>query len=162
MNGRIFASITTTVIWITIYVASMYFVNFKFSAGNISRHLRDKTTDRMMFWIGLGTTITAPVLSGFMFRIGGLIDRGKHIAWGCYIEDFWIIIMFLWFFGLIILTMMLPFAIYAPHRLRFLSRKEALWAYLIHNIYTLIISILIGYLIPVLSGPLSGKGSSCL
>lgn len=160
MEGRHFAVIISILVWITGYLFSLYFFSYKFSHGIIPKKLRIKTNNKVMLFYLLGSMIISPFIAGMSYRIGGIMERGNGIAWGCYIEDYWLCIL-LWLGSFFITSIFLLISLINPTLLKFKKRINAFALYGLHNIYTLILLIVIGILIPILSGPLSGKGSTC-
>jgi len=162
MEGRHFAVITSIIIWIICYFISLFFFSYRFSNGIIPRRLREKTDSKTIIYLLTGTILISPIIAGLSYRIGGIMEKGNGIAWGCYIESFWLGSISLWFISLIGTSILLLVCIIKPSFLGFEKRKKAITLYILHNIYTLILLIIIGILIPIISGPLSGKGSTCL
>lgn len=161
MEGQSFAVTASIFIWCISYLVSLYSVSYKFSEGLIPTFFREKTSNRILIKFLVWSTLLSPILAAYMYRIGAHRERGNGIAWGCYVEYFWIIGVLLWLLSLIILSMLLIILLIKPNLLRFQRRKNLLLAYFIQNGYSLIMLILIGSLIPVLAGAMSGKESSC-
>lgn len=162
MEGRHFAVITTILIWIIGYIISLYFFSYKFSKGILPIKLRERTSLKTLTYMVIALPIISPILAGLSYRIGGILEKGNGIAWGCYIEDFSLGSILLWFLSLIGLLIMVLISLVKPSLFGFQDRKRALALYFTHHLYTLILLTIIGLLIPILSGPLSGKGSTCL
>lgn len=162
MDGRHFAVITTFLIWIIGYIISLYFFSYKFSNGILPIKLRERTNLKTLTCLVIALPIISPILAGLFYRIGGILEKGHGIAWGCYIEGFFLGSILLWFLSLIGLFIMVLISLVKPSLFGFQDRKRALAFYFTHHLYTIILLIIIGILIPILSGPLSGKGSTCL
>ena len=161
MEGRFLAVSASVIIWIIGYIISLRYFSHKFTNEVKILDSKEKADIKMLTYAIVGTPFLSPMLASTAFRIGGILEKGRGIAWGCYIEDFSLITIFLWLGSVILLFIMLIFDLLqpapGPH-----SRKKAVGLYLIHHLYTLILFYLMHFLIPILAGPLSGKGSSCL
>lgn len=162
MEGRHIAVIATIIIWFIGYFISLFYFSYKFSNGILPIRLRERTNLKTVNYIIIGIPIISPILAGLTYRIGGILERGNGIAWGCYIEDFFLGAILLWFLSLVGLFVLLLISLVKPNLFGFQNRKRALALYFTHHLYTLLLLIIIGILIPILSGPLSGKSSSCL
>jgi hypothetical protein len=162
MEGRHIAVFATTLIWIVGYFISIFYFSQKFSSGIIPSRLREKTNLKKMSYFMVVLPFVSSILAGLLYRIGGILEKGNGIAWGCYIEDFWLGTIFLWAISLICLFFLLVISLIKPNLYGFQDRKRALAFYFIHHLYTLLLLIIIELLIPILSGPLTGKDSSCL
>lgn len=161
MEGRHLAILATFIIWFIGYIISLFYFSYKFSNGIIPIRLRERTNPKTLIYIIIGMPFISPILAGLTYRIGGILEKGNGIAWGCYIEDFWFGAILLWFLSLICLFFPLVFSLAIPNSFGFQDIKRALALYFAHHIYTLLLLIITGILIPILSGPLSGKGSTC-
>jgi hypothetical protein len=162
MEGRHLALITAVIIWFSGYIISLFYFSYRFSNGILPIRLRERTNLKTLTYIIIGIPIISPILAGLAYRIGGILEKGNGIAWGCYIEDFYVGAILLWFLSLICLFILLVISLVKPNLFGFQDRKRALGLYFTHHLYTLLLLIIIGILIPILSGPLSGKGSTCL
>jgi hypothetical protein len=162
MEGRHLAVIATVLIWISGYIISLFFFSYKFSNGILPIRLRERTNLKTLTYLVITFPFLSPLLAGLSYRIGGILEKGNGIAWGCYIENFFLGSILLWFLSLSILFILLIFSLVKPNLFRFQDRKRPLALYFTHHLYTLLLLIIIGILIPILSGPLSGKGSTCL
>jgi hypothetical protein len=162
MEGRHLAVIATVLIWISGYIISLFFFSYKFSNGILPIRLRERTNLKTLTYLVIAFPFLSPLLAGLSYRFGGILEKGNGIAWGCYIEDFFLGSILLWFLSLSILFILLIFSLVKPNLFGFQDRKRPLALYFTHHLYTLLLLIIIGILIPILSGPLSGKGSTCL
>jgi hypothetical protein len=162
VEGRHLAVLATILIWIVGYIISFFYFSHKFSTGIIPIRLRERTNLKTLTYIIIGMPFVSSILAGLSYRIGGIIEKGNGIAWGCYIEDFWVGAIFLWFLSVVSLFILLVINLVKPNLFGFQDRKRALGLYFTHHLYTILLLIVIGILIPILSGPLSGKGSTCL
>lgn len=161
MVGSHLAVIATMIIWIVGYFISFFYFSHKFSTGIIPIRIRERTNIKKVSYIIIGMPIVSPIIAGLMYRIGGILEKGNGIAWGCYIEDFWLFSIVLWFLSLPSLFIFLLISLAKPNLFGFQDRKNALALYFLHHLYTLLLLIIIGVLIPSLSGPLNGKGATC-
>jgi hypothetical protein len=162
MEGRHLAVMATIIIWLVGYLISIFYFSHRFSTGIIPIRLRERTSLKRYTYILIGMPLISPLFSGLAYRIGGILEKGNGIAWGCYIEDFWLGSIVLWFLSALSLFILLLISLAKPGIFGFQDRKKALALYFMHHLYTLLLLIIIGILIPILSGPLSGKGSTCL
>jgi hypothetical protein len=162
MEGRHIAVFASIIIWIAGYFISIFYFSQKLSSGIIPARFREKTNLKKLTYFILGMPFISSILAGFIYRLGGILEKGNGIAWGCYIDDFWLGTIFLWVISLICLFFLLVICLIKPYLLGFQDRKRALALYFLHHLYTLLLLIIIEILIPFLSGPLTGKDSSCL
>jgi hypothetical protein len=161
LEGRHFAVVATILIWIVGYLISFFYFSYNFSNGIIPKKLREKINQKKLTYLLIGTPFISPILAGLIYRFGGLSEYGKGIAWGCYIEDFSLGSILLWFLSTLSLFVLLLLSFVKPKIFGFQDRKRPLALYFAHHLYTLLLLLIIGLLIPILSGPLSGKESSC-
>jgi hypothetical protein len=161
MEGRHFAVIASLIIWLIGYLISLSFFLNKYSTRIIPIRVREIIQMNKFIYLMVSLPIISSILSGLMYRVGGIWEVGNGIAWGCYIEDFYFGTLAIWFISFVSLFLMLLISLVKPTLLSFDNRKNALKLYFFHHIYTLLLSIVIYILIPFLSGPLSGKNSSC-
>jgi hypothetical protein len=96
------------------------------------------------------------------FRVGGLLQKRGGIAWGCYFESFSLVSMVLWGLSAMFLSILVVVSLVKPGIFGFKNRVSGLLLYLVHHLYTLLLLVLIIKLLPILSGPLSGKTATCL
>lgn len=162
MEGRYFAVSTALLAWSIGYFISLYFFTFKYSKGIIPNKWREKTTDKTMTYYLIGTPIITGIIAGTAYRIGGMMERGNGIRWGCYIEYFLLGSFALLFFTCVGTSILLIIALIKPKIFKIENRIDALLLFLIHNLYVLILPTIISLFIHLLSGPLTGKGGSCL
>lgn len=162
MEGRHLAILTTIAIWVIGYLISLFYFSYKFSEGNVPLRLKKEKHLKTLTHTIIALPIVSPILAGLSYRIGGILESGNGIAWGCYIEDFWLGVILLWVLSLSCLFILLLICMIKPELLGFRERKMAIFAYFVHHFYTLFLFLIMGIFIPILSGPLSGKGASCL
>jgi hypothetical protein len=161
MEGRHFAVFASISVLIIGYIISFYFFSYKLSDGLIPNRLRQFTRNKHLVYLILCVTLVSPFLGGFFYRIGGNLEIGNSIFWGCYIENFWEGSIFLWFFSFLIMTFFLIIGVIKPKLFGFKKRKKLILFFVLHNLYSLFLLILMGIFIPILSGPLSGKNATC-
>lgn len=161
MEGRHLAVIASILIWGLTCLVAAYFASYKFSTGIIPKRMRQKTKDKTLLGVFIITTIVAPAFCAQMYNIGGDMEKGNGIAWGCYIEDFWLCCFLLWCLAFVVLTIIFIIAAVNPQRLGFQNVNKVVSACFFQASYSFLMIVIIGLLIPALSGPLSGKESSC-
>jgi hypothetical protein len=161
MPGRYLAILLSTLIWVIGYMISLYYFRHRFvlRAQPGGEEAYQDTPSIRNFLIGL--IVLAPFLSGAAFRIGDFLEGGG-IIWGCYFEDYGLITLGLWSLSFIGLSFLWVVTLISPSFLGFHNRKSALLIYLAHNLYTLILFLIIYYGIRHFSGDLGGKDGSCL
>ncbi|MFZ4680064.1 MAG: hypothetical protein ACOYLP_07850 [Flavobacterium sp.] len=69
-------------------------------------------------------------MAGIFYGIGGRMERGNSIAWGCYIEDF-IMSLFIWFLVGIILFFVMIYGFINPNKLNFNKRVDLFSTYIV-------------------------------
>lgn len=161
-GGHHLAVIGSLIAWLAVYLISLGFLFTKFSN-------RIKTVVQGKFFgfiakpklVGF-VIVFAPIFAGLLYRLGGYIEQNKGIAWGCYIESFWIGVLILWVAIAIIQLLAMLIGLFSPKILLFESRINLFLSFLICNIFALALSIIFAIAIIEISGPLSGKTSSCL
>jgi hypothetical protein len=161
MEGRHIAVVATIIIWIVGYIISFFYFSYKFSTGIIPLRLRERVNLKTLTYIIVGMPFVLSILAGLIYRIGGILEKGNGIAWGCYIGDFSVGAGLLWFLSAFSLFILLLISFAKPNLFGFQDRKRAMGLYFTHHLYTLLLEIIIVNLIPILSGPLSGKESTC-
>lgn len=162
MEGRHLAVLGAIGIWCLAYLVSIYHVGYFFTDGKLVKNAGKQINSRKILITSLITLLVVVFIPGLFYRLGGALEKGNGIAWGCYIEDFGLGTMLLLFLSLMILTLVLVIGLIKPSCIKFKSRIKILLAYITLNILSLIWFILAGVSIWLFSGPLSGLGSSCL
>lgn len=158
MEGRHFAVLSSIFLWCITYIIGFVIISNKFSNGILfSKIIANLKINKTI----LITTILLPFLAGVSYRIGGNIERGNSIAWGCYIESFSEGTLVLWILSGIILFLVMIFGLIKPNALKFQKGLDLFLAYTMFHLFVLftifVYSVFIGYF----SGDLSGKNSSC-
>lgn len=157
MEGRHFAVLSSIGLWCITYLIGFLIISNKFSKSNLFNKITSKLKIYSTFIV---TTILLPFLAGLSYNIGGKMERGNSIAWGCYIEDFLYCIL-IWVFIGIILFLMVIYGLMNPNKLKFKKRLDIFLAYLIIQSYGLLMILIFGIFINYFSGDLSGKDSTC-
>ncbi len=162
MKGYHLAPLISLAVYGAAYFVSLYFWLYAFSSKTIPERFRVKTSP-VWIWIILIASFAIPgVIAGAAFRIGGIMERGQGIAWGCYIETFVLGSLFFWLMGLVVTGILLAISLIIPQKLGFNNRVKPFLIFIIHNFHTIILISIMSWLIPKLSGPLNGLGASCL
>lgn len=161
MGGQHLAVIITLLIWICSYFISLFYFGNTLSNGLLAI-LKARFSGSRVGYIIMGIPFMAAILAGLLFRLGGILEKDRGIAWGCYIELFTLGTLGLWGLSALSFFIILLICLVNPALFGFQSRRKAIGLYVVHHAYTLLQLILMRYLIEELSGPLSGKDSTCL
>ncbi len=150
-------------IWGAAYLYTLLVLLQSYTNGLLSERWMDAgatTGKRLGRWalVMAGT----PVLSGLVYRLGGMIEEGMGIAWGCYLEYAQLGSVMLWFFGFVLTGLFFLTALSNPRKMGFASRGKLTAAFFLFNVGILVWTIYMSKLINLVAGPLSGKESSCL
>ena len=157
MEGRHFAVLSSIGLWCITYIIGFLIISNKFSKGYLFIKITSKFKIYRTIFI---TTILLPFFAGVSYNIGGKMERGNSIAWGCYIEEFSFCLIIWMFFG-IILFLMVIYGLINPNKLKFKKRLYLFLACLIIQSYGLLMIFIYGIFINYFSGDLSGKESTC-
>jgi uncharacterized membrane protein len=161
LGGHHIAVIGSLMAWLAVYLVTLGFLFTKFS-NRFSLLAQGKTIAFISKPLTVAVaTILAPLLAGLLYRLGGYVEHNNGIAWGCYIESFWLGVLLLWVALVIIEFLAMLIGLISPKALLFENRKNLFISFLICNIYAIFVSLLFAIAIDVISGPLSGKTSSC-
>lgn len=158
MEGRHFAVLTSLGLWCITYIIGFLIISNKFSKGSLFNKITSKFK---IFRTILITTILFPFLAGIFYGIGGLIEDGKSLAWGCYIEDFATGAFSLWFVTGFILFLVMILGLINPNKLKLQKRLDLILIYLTVQSFALIMIIVYFLFIGYFSGDLIGKDSTC-
>lgn len=159
MEGRHFAVLTSISLWSLTYLIAFIIISNKLSKGNLFTKIATKFK---IYWTVFYISILFPFLAGVSYNIGGSMEKGNSIAWGCYIENFFSGAVFLWLLSGIVLFLIMILGFFNPKKLRFDKRKDLFFAYISIQSYAFLMIIIYFICIGYFSGELSGKDSSCL
>lgn len=157
MEGRHFAVLSSIFLWSLTYLIGFLFISNKLSKGYFFSKITSKLKIYRTIFI---ITIVFPFMAGIFYGIGGRMERGNSIAWGCYIEDF-IMSLFIWFIVGIILFFVMIYGFINPIKLNFKKRFDLFLTYIIIQTFGFLMVFVYLLFINYFSGELSGKDSSC-
>jgi hypothetical protein len=157
MEGRYIAVGCSVLIFIIVYIVCIFYTFFTFSNVNLK-----KIQSKLLNVIILSAFLLTPVLAMFIFNIGGIMEKGNGISWGCCIEDFVLGSILIWSLCLLPLLILTIAGLIKPANINYINRKQVLYSFLFHNAYTLFVLMLMNYTIRHFSIGLSGIDSSCL
>jgi hypothetical protein len=158
MEGKNFAILSSIFLWSLTYLIGFLIISNKFSKGALFNKIASKFK---IFRTILITTILFPFLAGIFYGIGGLMEEGKSLPWGCYIEDFVTGAGFLWFVTGFILFLVMILGLINPNKLKLQKRLDLILIYLTVQSFALLMIFVYFIFIGYFSGALSGKDSSC-
>ncbi len=162
MQGTDIAVLGSIVTWGISYVISFFLVCYIFSYGIVPKQLRKQVKASIIIIISIISVFILIYISGLFYKLGGMMEKGKGIAWGCYKEDFLIGTLFLWFISGVILSLFSVMGFIKPKVIKFERRKDILYAYLMHNMLSILILTLMYVSITLFTVSLSGSTSTCL
>jgi hypothetical protein len=157
MEGRHFAVLTSISLWSLTYLIAFIIISNKLSKGNLFTKIASKFK---IYWTVFYISILFPFLAGVSYNIGGSMEKGNSIAWGCYIQDFSLSLIIWLFIGTILFFLMI-YGLINPTKLKFAKRKELFITYILIQTYAFFMIIIYFICINYFSGELSGKNSSC-
>lgn len=157
MEGRHFAVLTSISLWSLTYLIALIIISNKLSKDNLFTKIASKFK---IYWTVFYISILFPFLAGISYNIGGSMEKGNSIAWGCYIEDFWLSSIIWLFIGTILFFVMI-YGLINPTKLKFAKRKDLFFAYISIQSYAFFMIIIYFICIGYFSGDLSGKDSTC-
>lgn len=162
MEGRIFAIISSIIAYLASYFFIFYLfstiLNYKYSESLLTKTLRKS----IRYYLSIIIVIICPLIISFFFIIGGYLDLGKGILWGCYLEDFIIVAFAIWVHLFLASIVLLIIGLKNPSRLGFVSGYKTLQMFFLQNIWTFLIVIIAQFIVPKIASSLSGIDSSCL
>ena len=79
-------------------------ISNKLSKDNLFTKIASKFK---IYWTVFYISILFPFLAGISYNIGGSMEKGNSIAWGCYIEDFLLSSIIWLFIGTILFFVMI-------------------------------------------------------
>lgn len=156
MEGRYIAVGCSVLLFIITYIICILYTYFTFSNVDFK-----KTSGKLLNVIIFSAFLLTPVLAMFIFNIGGIMEKGNGISWGCYIEDFVLGSILIWSLFLLPLLILTIAGLVKPININYDSRKQVVYSFLFHNSYTFFLLMLMNYTIRHFSIGLSGIDSSC-
>ncbi len=136
------------------YLTIALFIGFPFSIMD-----QEKRSSKLSLFIG--SVVATIIFPPFLYSLGGALEAGNSIIWGCYIEDFFLYGAIIWVLLGFLNTVALVIGIINPRNLGFAQLKQVVLAWLVLNFGGLILLLVISESIKWFSGELSGKGLSC-
>ncbi|MDR0874403.1 MAG: hypothetical protein LBN27_13230 [Prevotellaceae bacterium] len=162
MEGRHLAVIGATGIWCIVYCISLYCLWFLFSKG-IKQRLSSKKTTTVSVMIALiAALLLAPLLSGVLFRYGVILEKGNGIAWGCYLEHFFLAALILFSFSFLLLIIVIIIALIKPQWFKFQKRINILCVFILQNIFAGLLPFCMEGIVRKMLASASGINSTCL
>ena len=161
MGGRHIAVVVSILVWILGYIFSLFFFSNRYSQLGFVKSIGEKYEAIKLKYSLFLIQIFSPIVAAQAYRIGGIFELGNGIFWGCYIEDFEFITGLMLFLSLVFLLIFLLIGLINPDLIGFSARLDVLKWYLLHHLYVILLWVITFKLIPILSGPLSGKDGSC-
>lgn len=161
MESRHFAVIASVVVYLFSYVIIFYCLGVRYTVVFNNIKFLKKYNDAIFIYIFTSTIFITPLLVGCIFYVGGFMEKGNGISWGCYIEDFIIVSFLIWLFLLFIFTIFIIVCLVMPNKLCSTSRFKLFQIFVLQNLISIFILFMCYVFIPIIANSLTGLKISC-
>lgn len=161
MEGRHFAVIASVVIYLFSYVIIFYSLVVRYKAVFNNINILKKYNDSIFIYIFTSAIFITPLLVSCNFYVGGFMEEGNGISWGCYIEDFILGSFLIWTSLFLIFTIFIIVCLVIPIKLGFTSIFKFFQIFVLQNLITIFILFMCYVFIPIIANSLSGLKLSC-
>lgn len=161
MDGRYFAVISSVVVYLFSYLIIFYCLILRYTSIFINIPFFRKCNKSILKYIFLSTLFVTPLLVGCIFYLGGIMEEGNGIAWGCYIEDFIVGSLLIWFSLFLLFTIIIIGSILIRNKYGFSSAYKVFKIFMIQIIFSILIMIMCYKSIHLMPYSLTGIEVSC-
>lgn len=149
-------------VWVIGYVYTLLTGLQTFTEGFLSERWirKEPHSKRLLRWFVL--MLLSPLISGFIYRMGGFLEEGNGVNWSCYIQYFQLGSMLLWMAGLVVTSLGFLSALSSPTDMGFRKRRKVILPFLLFTIISFLWTFYLVNLTAFFSGLVTGEESSCL
>jgi|GEM_PF-3399533 hypothetical protein len=162
MEGTVLAVLISVFVWGLSYLATFYLLAYFLSAGLMPRKLREKSTPISVGIIFASVAVASVLITGFIYRVGGEMEAGNGVAWGCYVEDFQLLVTMCWITGGLLTFGLMVASLIDPKMVNFPNRLNPVLLFLAQATVSILIAKISSWCIPLLASNLAGLDASCL